>query len=322
MVFALPSIFGVNLLFQKSPSDQKSAILNTKAEKMTRSILAKTATGEVQLTITIQADEVKKSYEQALEEIAKETEIPGFRKGKAPKKLVEEKIDKSKVYEKALQNLVPRAYINALKEHDLKPILTPKVELLKAKEGEDWEIRATTCKTPEVTLGNYREEIRKVLASDKLWVPDKTTTAKSQKDAGNAEDEKTQKVIQKLLEIIRVDLPEMLIEDGVNRSLSNLINQTNTLGLSINQYLTSIGKSAEQVRAEYREKIVSELKIQFSLDKIAEEEKIKVKDEEIDELISATGDQNLKENLNTPLQRAHLEDILSRRKALDFLIKL
>ncbi|MFZ5366337.1 MAG: trigger factor [Patescibacteria group bacterium] len=290
---------------------------------MAKSILAKTGTGEIQLTITIATDEVKKSYEQALEEIVKETEIPGFRKGKAPKKLVEEKIDKSKVYEKVLQRLVPKVYIEAVKEHNLKPILTPKVELLKAKEGEDWEIRATTCETPEVHLGRYKEEIRKALAPTKIWVPHKKpATTETRNSQEGTEDEKTQKVIQKLLEIVKVDLPEMLMEDEVKRALSNLINQTNTLGLTIDQYLNSINKSAEQLRAEYRERIVNDLKLQFSLDKVAEEEKIQVSDKEIDDLISSTGDKNLKENLNTPLQRAYLKGILLRRRSLEFLTKL
>ncbi len=286
---------------------------------MTKSILAKTATGEVQLTITIPASEVKSAYDKAFEEIAKELELPGFRKGKAPKKLVEEKIDKSKVYERVLQTLVPQAYIEAVKEHNLKPILSPKVELLKAKEGEDWEIRATTCEAPEVSLGNYKDEIRKSLAPTKIWTP---ATQKSQKSTEITEDEKTQKAIQKLLEIVKVDLPEMLVEDEVSRTLANLINQTNTLGLTIDQYLSSIGKTAQSLRAEYKEKIVGQLKLQFALDEIAEKEKIEVSDKEADDLIKATGDEKLKQNLNEPFQKEYLKGILRRRKSLDFLVKL
>jgi len=286
---------------------------------MTKSILAKTATGEVQLTITIPVQEIKAAYDKAFEEIAKELELPGFRKGKAPKKLLEEKIDKSKVYERVLQTLVPQAYIEAVKEHNLKPILSPKAELLKVKEGEDWEIRATTCETPEVELGKYKEEVRKALAPTKIWTPG---TQKSQKSSENTEDEKTQKVVQKLLEIVKVDLPEMLVEDEVSRTLANLINQTNTLGLTIDQYLSSIGKTAETLRAEYKEKIVGQLKLQFALDEIAEKEKIEVSDKEVDDLIKAAGDEKLKQNLNEPFQKEYLKGILRRRKSLDFLVKL
>lgn len=286
---------------------------------MTKSILAKIATGEVQLTITIPVQEIKAAYDKAFEEIAKELELPGFRKGKAPKKLLEEKIDKSKVYERVLQALVPQAYIKAVKEHNLKPILSPKVELLKAKEEEDWEIRATTCETPEVELGKYKEEIRKTLAPTKIWTPG---AQKTQKSTETTEDEKTQKVIQKLLEIVKVDLPEMLVEDEVSRTLANLINQTNTLGLTIDQYLSSIGKSAETLRAEYKEKVVGQLKLQFALDEIAEKEKIEVSHKEVDDLIKAAGDEKLKQNLNEPLQKEYLKGILRRRKTLDFLVKL
>lgn len=286
---------------------------------MAKSILARQPDGTVQLTITIPKNEVKKAYDEALAEIIKTVEIPGFRKGKAPKKLAEEKADKTKVYEQVLQKIVPQAYIEAIKENKLSPITTPKVELLKAKEGEDWEFRATTCETPEINLGNYKDEARKALAPTKIWTPG---TQKAQKETENTKDEKTQKVIQALLQIIKFNLPEMLIEDEVNRTLANLINQTEKLGLTIDQYLTSIGKSAEQIRQEYREKVSADLKLQFILNEIAETEKLNVSDKEIEELVGTTGDEAIKKSLENPLQKSYLKGILLRRKALDFLTNL
>lgn len=278
---------------------------------MANSILAKTQTGEIQLTITIPAKEVKKAYDQAWEKIVKETEIQGFRKGKAPKNLVEEKIDKAKIYEQVLQKIVPQAYLEAVKEHRLEPIIPPRVELLKANEGEDWEIRAITCEAPEVNLGNYQEAIRKGPAPTEL-----------QKTPKNMEDEKTQKVIEILLETAEVSLPSILVEDELNRSLANLINQTEKLGLTIDQYLRSIGKSADQLRNEYKARIASNLKLQFILEAIAANQGLEISEKEVDDLIAVSGEEKLKQNLNSPGQREYLKGILRRRKVLDFLGKL
>lgn len=289
---------------------------------MSNCVLAKTATGEIQLTITIPSLEVKRFYEQALAQMAKNTQVPGFRKGKAPQKIVEEKVDKTKIYEQVLQKIVPQAYLEAIEKHQLKPLLAPKVELLKAKEDEDWEIRATTCERPEVDLGDYKEEVRKALAPGKIWTPKKKTTTTGEPESSEeTEDEKTARVIQALLQTTKVDLPQMLIEDELAHALSNLINQTGKLGLTIDQYLASIGKSAEDLRAQYREKIENDLKLQLTLDKIAKQEKIEIKEEEVDKLIAATGDEKIRENLNSPVQRVYLKSILARRKTLDFLNK-
>lgn len=295
---------------------------------MSKSILARQPDGTVQLTITIPADEVKKAYDQALGEVTQNTQVSGFRKGKAPVKLVEEQTDKTKIYEQVLQKMVPQAYLAALEEHQVKPVLPPKVELLKAKEGEDWEIRASTCERPAVTLGDYKEEIRKTLAPAKLWTPGTQKAHPPVGEAGNktddteTEEEKSQKVIEVLSQTTKVDLPAIMVEDEVNHALANLLNQTNKLGLTIDQYLASIGKSAEQLRAEYRQKVENDLKLQLILDEIAKKENLEVKDEEIDSLINAAGDEKIKQDLNSPAQRAYLRGILLRRKGLDFLTKL
>ena len=289
---------------------------------MTKSILAKQPDGTIQLTITIPKGEIQKAYNDALEETVRETELPGFRKGRAPKKLVEEKVDRSKVYEQVLQKVVPQAYLQAIEEHKLKPIITPKVELIKAKEDEDWEIRATTCELPGFTLGNYKDDVRKATAASKLWVPNQPKVTTGDKQSESTAEERTEKAIAALLQAIRFDLPQILIEDEVDRSLSNLINQTNSLGLTIDQYLTSIGKTAEQLRTEYNEKVSRNLRLQFILDRIAVEEKFEVSAKEIDDLVNATGDPKTKESLSSPVQKAYLKGLLARRKVLDFLEKL
>lgn len=276
---------------------------------MTKSVLATTQTGEIQLTITIPVAEVKKTYQQVLAELTQATQIAGFRKGKAPKKLVEEQTDKNKIYEQVIQKIVPQVYLTAIKQHSLKPILLPRVELLKAKEDEDWEIKVTTCETPKVDLGNYKEEIRKVLAKPK-------------KDSQDSEDEKIQKTIQTLLQNAATALPEILVEEELNRVLANLINQTEKLGLTIDQYLASIKKTSDQLRAEYRQRVESDLRLQFILDAIAKTENIGTSEKEIDDLVTTTGDEELKRSLNSAPQRESLRGVLTRRKTLDFLTKL
>src|SRR3989338_7061682 len=104
----------------------------------------------VEILIDIPWTEVKISYEKILEKVSLDTEIAGFRKGKAPKKLVEEKIDKKKIYDEVIKEVIPKVYDEALKQNKIIPITSPKIELLKAKQGEDWQAKVTVALKPKV----------------------------------------------------------------------------------------------------------------------------------------------------------------------------
>jgi len=288
---------------------------------MQKTIIARQPDGTIQLTITVSKSTVKKNYDQQLAEAAKKAKISGFRKGKAPKKLVEEKIDKSQVYETVIQKLVPEAYLEAIKEHQLNPVIAPKVELLKAKEDEDWQFRATTCEAPKIELKDYKTEIRKNLAPAKLWTPEKGKEGQDKGQEPTAE-EKIQKVIEALLELAQFSLPAILMEEELNRSLSSLINQANSMGMTIDQYAQSTGKTTAQIREEYRIRVESELRLLLILNELAKREKIEVSDKEIEDLTKASGDKKVAKQMADPLQKEYLRGVLSRRKTLEKLANL
>ena len=130
----------------------------------------------LELTITVPWSRVSKTYQEVLDELAKNTQLPGFRKGKAPRKLVEEKTDKTHTYEEVLKRLIPQVYSEAVAELKLRPIITPKIELKEVTEGKDWAIRALTCEKPEVALSDYKSKIAELKAGKqkKIWVPGQT----------------------------------------------------------------------------------------------------------------------------------------------------
>lgn len=289
---------------------------------MSKTILARQPDGTIQLTITVDKGLIQKSFSEFLAEAIKKVELPGFRKGKAPKKLAEEKIDKNKIYELIIQELVPEAYLEAVKENQLKPIISPKIELLKTKENEDWEIRATTAEAPKIELKDYREIVSQALAPTKLWTPEKGDKADSEKKTEATQEEKIQKTIEILLKNFSFSLPKIIVEDELNRSLTNLLNQVNSLGMTVEQYLQSSGKTSSQLREEYQAKIEGELRLLFILSEIANREKIKISDQEIESLAKASGDEKLSQQLSDPLQKEYLKGILARRKALETLASL
>jgi FKBP-type peptidyl-prolyl cis-trans isomerase (trigger factor) len=284
------------------------------------SALNRLSDGTIELTITIPWKKVTEEYQKSLTKLAKNTAIKGFRKGKAPIKKVEENLGKSAIYEEVLKTLIPFVYIEALKKHNLKPIINPQITVISLQENKDWQIKATTCEIPKVDLGDYQEAVRKTLASEKIWTPakDKTKPPLDQKD----ESVRLEKIFKTLLTTANVQIPEILIQDEVNRMLSRLIDQTGKLGLTVEQYLASIGKTSEQIRGEYYQQAEESLKLELILATIADEQKIEISEDEVQKLIQAVPDEETKKSLDTQTQKAYIRQLLRKRRAIDNLSKL
>lgn len=283
------------------------------------SALNKLPDGTIELTITIPWAKIKEAYRKTLNLLASEITIDGFRKGKAPLKKVEDKIGKTHIYEELLKDLIPEVYAQAVREHKLNPIISPRIEVLSLKENSDWQIKAKTCELPRFSLGNYREAVKTALAPAKIWVPEK----KAKDQAGVlTEDQKIDLVVKTLMETVSLDLPAMLVEDEVNRMLSRLIDQTARLGITIEQYLSSVGKDSERLRQEYTKQAEETLKLELILSAIANEEKVEVSDQEIEKMIEAVPEESTRRALSSPEQKPYLAQLLRKRKVIDNLTNL
>src|SRR5258706_13570916 len=107
-----------------------------------KTILKRDDDGTITLSITIPHAKVQKAWEEQLDHAALHTTLPGFREGKAPKKLVLEKLDREKVKEEVLKKLLPNSYMEAVKELNLNPIINPKIHVDKLEDPsmskDDW----------------------------------------------------------------------------------------------------------------------------------------------------------------------------------------
>ncbi|MBI4089697.1 MAG: hypothetical protein HY424_03230 [Candidatus Levybacteria bacterium] len=280
------------------------------------SALKKDPNGTITLTITIPFAEVKKNWEEVMDETVKNSEIPGFRKGKAPKKLVEEKTDREKIREEVLKKLLPIAYTEAIRTHGVKPIINPKIHVDKIEDPstgsgqvQGWQFTALTCEFPIIKLGNYKENIQKITAKSKIIIPDRESTPA-----------KLEEIVKALLESITVQIPEILVENETDRLLSQTLDEIKKLGLTLDQYLSSTGKNPQNLRVEYRQKAENDLKLEFTLQKIAEEERITVEEKEIQEAIQKAKNDEERKSLED--NRYLLAGILRQQKTLDFLKNL
>ena len=286
------------------------------------SVIARETDGNIQITFTVPFSVIRKEEDETLKEFAKDAEIPGFRKGMAPIAKVAEKIPQSKIVEHSLGHILPKALSEAVTENNLKIAVYPKFELISAEEGKDWQVRGITCELPEVNLGDYKKAVQGAFRASTLWTPDK---GKPEEKKELSAEQKEQVVIKTLLENVKITIPAILIEEEADSRLSNLLSRLEKLGLALETYLSSIGKKADDLRADYANQAKDAIALDLILTKIAQEEDIKVDPKDVDSAMGVAQVSKTSEN-GTPEdpegRKRLLESILKRRGALDFLIKL
>ena len=111
---------------------------------------------EVTLKITAPAAEVNAGYKKAVKKIADQVNIPGFRKGKAPRAIIEMHYGKEAVKQEAFEIVANKAYSEALDQEKLIPVSDPKVEESTFEEGKDMELTIKVTLKPEPELGEYK----------------------------------------------------------------------------------------------------------------------------------------------------------------------
>lgn len=118
--------------------------------------LEKEPNNVVKLDIEIPAKDAVEEYNKAVRKISEYINIPGFRKGKAPRNIVEKNVGTERIKQEALEKLLPNVFQKAVKEHDLNVISQPYVESYDFEIGKDLKITAKIELRPEVKLGEYK----------------------------------------------------------------------------------------------------------------------------------------------------------------------
>lgn len=108
------------------------------------------------LTIEVSAEEFSKAVEAAYQKNKNKISVPGFRKGKVPKKMIEQMYGKEVFYEEAANAVIPDAYEKALEECTETIVSAPKVNVTQIEEGKPFIFTAEVALKPEVTLGAYK----------------------------------------------------------------------------------------------------------------------------------------------------------------------
>ncbi len=122
--------------------------MNSKLEKIEKNTAL--------LKIEVDREQFEKGIQRAYKKNVKRFNIPGFRKGKAPRPIIERHYGEGIFYEDAINEVCPRAYQQAVEEHGLQPVDQPEIDIIQIEKDKPFIFEAVVTVKPEVNLGNYK----------------------------------------------------------------------------------------------------------------------------------------------------------------------
>lgn len=287
---------------------------------MVKHTLKKLPKSTYEVLVNVTWDQIEKEYQKAFEEVQKETTVEGFRKGKAPKAVAEKHISKEDVYQKMIRAMLPAVYDEILKTEKLVPITSPRIELIKAKEKEDWEFKITFAEKPAINLGDYKKKIaeaKKTSKKEDIWVPGKEPEKKKEEEG---KQQNLNVLLEALLKEAKCEVPDLLIEEELNHRLTALLEDIQKIGLTAEAYLKSKGTNMEELRKKFTKEIEDTYKIEFVLGEIAEQEHITVEPKDLEALFGRITDE--RERQSAQANAYFYASILRKQKTLEFLNSL
>lgn len=261
--------------------------MNTKETKIEK--------GTVYLETLIPQDEVDVVKEHVVDEMIRDVTVKGFRQGKAPKSIAAGQIDPNKLSNHVLSHIFNDIITDAVKEHKYQLLGRPVLENIDTPKEGGWKIKLQLPIYPEVKLGDYKKSLPKT-------------------DSKTSEEDKLEAIYRSLLEVIKIEVSPLLIDEEVNHSLERLESQAKSLNLSSEDYLKAIKRDLDSVKKEYATRAEESIKLDLILLEIAKEEKINTDEKELLELakLSNIGQEQL----------GRLKSIMNRRKTVDYLLKV
>lgn len=306
----------------------KTATTSTKQTKVAKKAdtAAKSEKGQgrqligenTKFTITIAWKDVEKAQQNALENYQGASKMEGFRKGKAPTKLIAQNLGEKGLRDLTLEKILPDLYRNELQKNSYLPLTDPEVFLDSVEANKDWSVSFVIALPPEIKLDGYEKIVQDLKKKHEAWKEEKS----DKKDEKTAEAQKTERrnaqinaVIEALLEKIDVVIPELLLRTETRRRLEDFARQLEQNKVSLQDYLNTTKKSLDTIQQEMAAQGLLALQVELLLGAIIRRDKLTIDHDLVHQALPHDREVSREEH-------DYVESILMKQRAVDHLLAL
>jgi len=285
-----------------------------------KTTVQKLNSSQIELKIEIPAEEFKSFMEKAVLNLGQDIEVEGFRKGKAPKEVIEKKTGQEKILQTAAQECIRENYIKAIKEQNLEPLGQPEIEILKLAPGNSFEFKAKISILPEIKLPDYKKIASQVKKREVKVTDEEIVRLKQEKERVEKERLRNE-ILEKIAEESQIDTPQVLIESEQKRMMENIKQQVpQMLHIPFEEYLKKIQKTEKDLLDSFLEEAKKRVKNSLVLREIERKEDVKVDEKELEAEMQKISQMN--PALDKNQLKEYGESVLKNEKILQLLENL
>jgi FKBP-type peptidyl-prolyl cis-trans isomerase (trigger factor) len=282
--------------------------------------IQKLAKSQLEIKFEVPAEEFQVFVEKAIVKLGEHVEIEGFRKGKAPKEMIEKALREETIYKEASQECVKENYLKVIKDEGIEPLGQPEISILKLAPGNPLEFKATVAVLPDITIADYKEIVPKIKKKEVKVTPEEIEKLKQEKE--KMEKEKVrQEILDKIASGSKMEIPEILIDSEKNRMLITIKEQVpQMLGIGFEEYLKKINKTEKEILDSFLPEAERRIKNSLILREIQRKENFEVSEKELSEEMSVIAKSN--PNLDQSQLKDYTESVIKNEKAFEYLESL
>jgi len=287
---------------------------------------------EIKLIVTLENSKVREIHDKVVAKLVANSEIKGFRKGKAPAEEVLKNADFSKIEGETVSELLKTYYPGIVKEKGIFPYSNPKIDLKEFAIDKDFKFEATIALKPEYKIADYKKivaDLRKEIDKENAKI-EKEIEKGNEKDSNTENSEETkevskkreltaEEVINKIIEKSEFTISELIVNEETDRLLERFINQIKGLNLNVDQLLKAQNKSYDDLLADHKLIATNNIKSEFILNQIVKDNSLEASETEVDEFIKNLGDEKLIAQFSNPAEKWYIKGIIEKNKSLDYL---
>lgn len=260
--------------------------------------------------------------ESALQDVAKNAELDGFRKGSAPKDLVLQRAGQGKIIAQAAQMAIEKIYPVIISENKLEPLGYPEIEITKLAQGNPLEFTARVSVAPTIVLPDYKTIAAKISKKEIEVTKEDIERLKMEKSRHEQEHLRAE-LIESITAKADFEVPEALVAAETEKMVGELKEKTpNMLNMSFSDYLQKIKKTEKELTEQIFLQNEQKIKNYLVLQEIARLEKISSGDKEAQDAANKAGRGQDGAGLDSSQVMEYYKDVVKTEKVFEFLESL